>query len=1088
MHKNFIGVVLRLIDLYRDNPRILVVVNNNEEIFEFKKIVNSLNVEHKFFFFPNIYSDTLSLNVISQEILADRIKFLSNITSNGVFFIPLKGLKYKIINPDFFSKQKLEINEGTYFDLNQLETHIKKLGFQNSNICSQQRFYTLKGKILDIAPIELPNGVRIEFENQKVSKISIFDLITQRSFSQLNQIIIFPQYEIDFESVDQKKLEGILNLMTPDIFFKIKDHIIERRYLPGIENFNLILNPTCVISDFFKLAFCTENFDFKLLDTEENSSVLKPIYDRISIKRLDFKTLSSANPKFLQIPKDKKTLAATILAKIKIGSKCIMFIPEKFDETLVTAELKKIFKFDIQLTEDITKALINEHTVNLVKGSFSEFFEWPEKNLIVLSAVSLLSNLKTKKEYISDLSLILDQLSGFREGDFLVHKDYGICKFGGLSLKTLNSTLVELIKLEFADAILYLPVEQIQRIEKYASFNLLNAPKLDSLSKKGVWLEKKKQAKKLATEFASYIVKNFAVRKLPRGFSYPPKNELDEIFAQDFPFTETIDQIKSTEEVFQDLSSPKLMDRIICGDAGYGKTEVALRAAFKVLSFGKQVAVLCPTNLLCEQNYKVFSSRLSKYDFKVERLNRFLSDSQKKEIIQRFNEEKIHCLIATTSLLSPRIFPKNLGLLIVDEEHKFGVRHKEKITNLPSKIDKIYLSATPLPRSLNLVIHDLRSLSLIVTPPSNRKKHYVVVDEFRWETVRTAIKRELDRGGQVYFVISEIRKFKEYMHELKQLVPPEHFGEIHGKMKASEIEARFKKFLDGTTKLLMATKIVEAGLDIPNANTIIVADAEKFGLAELYQLKGRVGRSDVQGFAYFLFSNFSNLTKSAKGRIDALMELGQVGESYRLAVRDMEMRGVGNFLGKEQKGKVNLVGYDTFIDLVKEAILEIRGSPLRILQSFDPEITTIWPAYIPSEYISDPFIRLSIYRKTSSVKTPFELEEIYDYLKDVFGTLPQEVENYLILAHCKLILKILGISKLSYKNDKLTCFFTSIKSLNESVLSRLTEQAWKVNLAEASLNYYRTISSPEALKNLLIELSSLLTGDKHAHITFFSDT
>ncbi|MCS6893484.1 MAG: helicase-related protein, partial [Deltaproteobacteria bacterium] len=908
----------------------------------------------RIFTMRNIYRLPLNLEPIPVDIAHDRILFLANLKSpDGIFLVEDECLKFKIISPDELISQILTLEKNSKVSFDELAVAARKLGFKESLICSSKQTYANKGQIFDIAPNESLFGIRIERSNDYVVDLSFFDLTSQRLIKKIDKVSLLPQVELNLLTVQQSKLEKFVSLINPEVFIKVQSFLKKPSYCEGLENFNLILNTSSELLNYFSTVFIDPDSQKKIIQQTETSISEIPDDMRSELfhatsqtqtgKTINFRILKPKKLRKLNFTRGKKSLKESLAFLNLLNKKCLsknykifVFVDPKFDIERAHHDVKKLLNAEVIAAESICDALRSKANNFCIEGTITTSVETFNPNFLFVKYSQIQNRPKFRKQSITNFSLILDQLNGYHEGDFVVHKDFGVAKFLGLEFKVLNGLPIELIKLQFNDSVLYLPVEKINLIEKYASFNTISAPKLDSLSKKNTWNEKKKQAAQLASEFASTLLKTFATRKLARGFSYRPIGEMDEIFRNDFEFTETLDQIKATEEAFADLESEKLMDRLICGDTGFGKTEVALRVAFRVLSNGKQVAVLSPTNLLCEQNFQLFEKRLSKFGFKVGKLNNFCSSREKLDTIKRFNQEQIHCLVATTSLFNPKIAPTNLGLLIIDEEHKFGVRHKEKIGNFPQLIDKLYLSATPLPRTLNLVMNDLRSISLIITPPENRKKHFVVINQFDWKVVERAVIKEIQRGGQVLFVVSEIRKIKNYLEKLKALIEPSLVDFIHGKMLSKNLESAFRKFLGQKTRVLVATSIVEAGLDLPNANTLIVADSENFGLSQLYQLKGRVGRSSQQAFVYFLFTDITKLSTAAKSRMQALTELGQLGESFRLALRDMEIRGVGTLLGKAQKGKVDLVGFDTFLELVKEAVYDLKGMPRRIFVSIDP--------------------------------------------------------------------------------------------------------------------------------------------------------
>ncbi|MCS6961636.1 MAG: helicase-related protein [Deltaproteobacteria bacterium] len=1074
----------------KNQDRIFILAGSTE-LFLLKACFNELG-EKNVYSFPNFYSTPIDAKEPSEEVVVERLKFLNALGGEGIFIIEPASLLFKIIDPTIIQKSVIRLKQNNEIDPEKLIEKLKRIWFKESLICYEKQTFCFKGKILDIAPAELPYGIRVEIKDGSIERIDGFDLATQRRVTTFNEICVLPQKEFDFSWANDESLQANIGHLPPEVYFKCKGSLEKKQYWPGLETLNTLLMPTTELSSFISQIFFTTSGKNEYLRLKKNyegkNSNLTPLLSSY-LEHIRFRKLPCINLQELKLAKKTEEIIKAIKVKRSfLDYKVVVFSDSRYDLEFCVNSLESSIGEKVIASDSLSSCLsVVQGSVFLVQGGCPKAYEDPDRKILLINIDHIIRKIKTSQVRARfDIDLILDQLSGFNTGDYVVHKDHGICIFDGLILKSIGEVPTELIKLIFADSTLFIPVEKIFALQKYASFNINVPPKLDYLSRTHLWKAKKKQAQELAGELASALIKNFAVRKLPRGFVYPAKNDLDELFAADFEHIQTIDQEKAVEDIFRDLTGDKLMDRLICGDTGFGKTEVALRACFKVLSFGKQVAVLCPTNLLCEQNYNVFKSRLEKFGFKVIKLNRFVAPRERKESIELFNSEKAQCLVTTTALFSPLIHPKNLGLLIIDEEHKFGVTHKERHYNLPVNIDKLYLSATPLPRTLNLVLTELRSMSLILTPPSNRKKHYVAVDQFDWRIVENAVRREFERGGQVFFVVSKISSFVNYEKKLEQLVGKENLEIAHGRMKSVELENAFRRFLNGKKKLLLSTTIIEAGLDITNVNTIIVADSENFGLSQLYQLKGRVGRGNAQGFVYFLFSSAS-ISEYARKRIEALCDFIEIGQSFQLAVRDMEMRGVGTFLGKAQKGKVDLIGYEGFLDLVKEAIHELRGGPKRLHFGFDPEVVTPWPSFIPEDYVRGSFTRLSLYRKITMLKHPEEFAKMKEYLEDAFGTLPPPALNFLNLAEIKLYLRIGGIIKATVKKDYLQFNICSAQLINEKILNDIQAIGWHLRLSDLTITINESLVSFEDLKIYVIKWLQVLAGDEKIIYTFFAD-
>jgi len=999
-----------------------------EQFRDIKKAVQTF-IGEQAYCFPSIPSP-MSEALEDEELLAERAMFLSNLHEEGVFLIQIDAIIQKTPPADLFAPLRLQITKETQLDQD-FSARLVNLGYQEASLASARGTFAFKGEIIDVFPPISDHGIRIYLDSNsfKVKRLAYFDALSQRSVKDLESFCFFPIRDCGIPTLKKahlEKLEENANRLSPSLVRKLRAFLDKGERSISVFNYLAFIQHTESITrviDRQITVLSNRKLNFKKLASfwQRRVKSLEPFSDLVfsstnldDIKHLlDFKELNPKNVMvFSSSNKHLKevTRKAVLIKAKKYGFRTVFFCaPERAKD--VDNYVKQNFKADTIVLNSVKEV---EAKFSLIPRALPMSFLDKSLNLFCLSDSLLVSNQAKEQKNTVDLNFILEQLRGFRVGDYCVHKDYGICQFKGLELRSVEGNLHEFAALEFADSKLLLPVMKLNLLDKFAAFDA-PSPSLDYLGKKGAWRKKTEKAKQIASEFASQLLKNFAVKKIERDFIYPDVRKQLEAFAQDFPYQETIDQVKAVEDCLKDLSGKYYMDRLICGDAGIGKTEVALRVAFAVLAAGKQVLMVCPTNLLVEQHYNLFNQRLSKAGFKVGKLSRLATAKEKRKICYEFGKGYLHCLIGTVAVFSSTLRAHDLGLIIFDEEHKFGVAHKEVLKNLPQTVDKLYLSATPLPRSLNLAISGLRDLSLIITPPSNRKKVYVAVSEFDLNLVKNAIEREIKRGGQVIYVVSKISLLEEAKKALGKIFPNLNLEIIHGRLSKREIEEVYYRFISRHIQVLVATSIVEAGLDIPSSNTIIVQDANNFGLAQLYQLKGRVGRGETQGFSYFLFDK-SSITDAAKKRFEALSHLDQTSESFSLAVKDLEIRGVGTFLGKKQKGFVNDVGYDLFIDLVKEALYDLRGVPRRFLSQVEPEISLPVDCYIPESYVRDSFLRLSLYRKIFLARLPDELVELRLFFEDSFGNLPQPVQNLLLLAEIKFYAKIIGASKIIFRD------------------------------------------------------------------------
>jgi transcription-repair coupling factor (superfamily II helicase) len=605
-------------------------------------------------------------------------------------------------------------------------------------------------------------------------------------------------------------------------------------------------------------------------------------------------------------------------------------------------------------------------------------------------------------------------------GDYVVHIDHGIGIYRGIINLTVKGIKQDYLLIEYAQGDkLYVPVDQFNLVHKYIGIKD-KAPKIYRLG--GVsWGKAKGKAKRSIQKLAQELYNLYIARKEIRGFAFSKDNNWQQELEMSFPFEETYDQLQALSEVKADMEIVKPMERLVCGDVGYGKTEIAIRAAFKAVLDGKQVAILAPTTILVQQHYDNFRERMSSFPINIDMLSRFRTKQEQKKVIDNLEEGKVDIIIGTHRLIQNDIRFKDLGLLIVDEEQRFGVLHKERIKKLKESIDSLTLTATPIPRTLHMSLIGVRDLSVINTPPEDRFPIATYICRRDDKVITEAIRRELDREGQIFFVHNRVRSIQKIARDLNRLFPQARIGIAHGQMAEEQLEDIMIDFLEKKYDILVCTTIIEIGLDIPNVNTIIIDDAHKFGLSQLYQLRGRVGRADRRAYAYFLYPSYRSISETAKKRLQAIKEFNELGSGFKLAMRDLEIRGAGNLLGKEQHGSVSEVGFNLYCRLLEEAIKELReeeeGKEKK--EDINPVIDIKIDAYIPGGYIPDLKQRVVIYKKLAEIKDLEGLEKVKEELRDRYGIYPQELRNLLEIIYLKIFLRKLGIGSLVVKDKKL---------------------------------------------------------------------
>lgn len=642
-------------------------------------------------------------------------------------------------------------------------------------------------------------------------------------------------------------------------------------------------------------------------------------------------------------------------------------------------------------------------------------------NTLILGESMLQPRAEKAQRPASEAFKGLDRYDELQEGDLLVHRDYGICAFGGLQRLQLGSVANDFLLLRYAGQDkLYLPVDRLGLIQVFKSPDD-SRPVLDKLGGPS-WSSSKAKAKKAIEKIASDLVDMYAYRKVAKGFTYGPENEIYREFEATFGFEETPDQAKAIADVLSDMEKPEPMDRLVCGDVGFGKTEVAMRASFRAALEGRQVALLCPTTVLAEQHYQTFRARLSGFPVNVGLLSRFVSKAKQKEVLEGLQRGEIDIVIGTHRLLSKDVIIPKLGLIVLDEEQRFGVRHKERLKEIRKNVDVLTLTATPIPRTLQLSLSGIRELSVIETPPPERKPVSTALINRDDAALRSVLQRELERQGQVFWVYNRVQGLERAAEYVKKLVPEARIGMAHGQMGEKALEEAMRQFWHGELDVLVCTAIVESGLDFPRANTLIVDQAQLFGLGQLYQLRGRVGRSDRQAFAVFVCPDVDRLPENTRKRMRIILEMDYLGAGFQVAMEDLRLRGAGNILGESQSGHMTRLGLDLFLEMLEEAVAKMRGQPLR--EALETELSLAVPAHIPENYISDSRERLRYYKALSSAQDEAAQRDVEFELRDRFGTPPPELDNFFSVLDFKRTLARWGVGKADIAENRIKMHFS----------------------------------------------------------------
>ncbi|MFW5787875.1 MAG: transcription-repair coupling factor, partial [Halanaerobiales bacterium] len=677
--------------------------------------------------------------------------------------------------------------------------------------------------------------------------------------------------------------------------------------------------------------------------------------------------------------------------------------------------------------------------VNLMIGSFSEGFVIEDINLVIYTEKEVFGKPQKKKRKLADLEkgIEISSLNELKVGDYVVHENHGIGKYKGIKTLEVQDQHQDYLVIQYADEDkLYVPTEHVDLVQKYIGADQ-KPPKLYKLGG-SEWKKVKQRVKSSVREMAIGLLELYAERETIDGYAFSPDTVWQKEFEDVFPYQETPDQIQAIEDVKKDMESNTPMDRLLCGDVGYGKTEVAIRAAFKAAMDQKQTAVLVPTTILAQQHFNTFRERIDKYPINVEMISRFRSKSEQKKVLKKLARGKVDIIIGTHRLLSKDVVFNDLGLLIIDEEQRFGVSHKEKLKDLKRNVDVLTLTATPIPRTLHMALVGVRDMSVIETPPENRYPIRTYIREFNKDLIKETIRREMNREGQVYFVHNRVEDIDKKAAMISDLLPEARVAVAHGQMNENKLEKIMFDFYNKEYDVLVCTTIIENGLDIPNVNTIIINRAENMGLAQLYQLRGRVGRSNRVAYAYLLYQKDRVLSEVAEKRLKAIKEFTNLGSGFKIAMRDLEIRGAGNLLGAEQHGHIASIGFSLYCKLLESAIEELKGEDKT--EDIEIEVNLSIDAYIPEEYITDSKQKIDIYKKIKRARSESKIIDIVDELLDRFGDPPQVVMNLIEITRIKITARKLNIEKINEENGVIKCYFSNMNDINGEAVVKLVDE------------------------------------------------
>ena len=1036
----------------------LCIITYNE--IQAKQIIENLKYfTDKAIYFPKKEIVTYDYIAESKNLPYERIEALNKITNKKSLIVvtTIESLMQKIPTKEVLYKNTLNFKIGEIHKIENIKQKLVDLGYTRYDLIDGRGQFSIRGGIIDIS-ISDTQGVRIEFWGDEIDSIRNFNIVSQRSTENIEKVAIYPAHEYILE----KDIDKVCKAINQKIYAEVLEENIEQD-IESIKSGNYISKIDKYFDSFYEeqanlLSYLSENYLIcideiskvrqrainiqtdnenitKLLiekekivpDAIKNMYTIEQIEEKLEKKQIVYlekqdKAKQTQLNEYNFLYKEKNYFKSEIeelikdINKAQVENKNVYILLENQEKAKKICKLLDENKILNRYEAKLDKTIIvnsNSQIVTVSIGKISSGFECFDINLLVISANEIIEGEKRRKTVSSAFKQGEKVVyADLKVGDYVVHSNYGIGIFVGVNTITADGTTKDYIKIKYlGDDILYVPTNQLDSIRKYIGGEEQGL-KINKLGSKE-WTTTKAKVKKNLREVAGELIELYAKRERAVGFAYPEDTPWQDQFEGSFPYQETDDQLRCIEEVKKDMELQKPMDRLLCGDVGYGKTEVAMRAAFKAVMGGKQVAYLVPTTVLASQQYQSFKERMSEFPIKIEVLNRFKTPKQQTEIVKKLKLGEIDIIVGTHRILSKDIEFKDLGLLIIDEEHRFGVKAKEKIKQYKTNIDVLTMTATPIPRTLHMSIVGVRDMSVIYDPPHNRKPVQTYVLEYDEEVAREAITKELERGGQVFYLFNNVEHIQRKAETIRELVPEANVEYAHGRMTGQKIEEIMQDFVDQKTNVLVCTTILESGIDIPNANTIIVENADRMGLAQLYQIRGRVGRSDRQGYAYITYKRDKLLSEVADKRLKAIKEFTEFGSGFKIAMRDLEIRGAGSLLGEIQHGHLEQVGYDTYCHLLEEVICEIQGKEVK--REIDVQIDLDVTSYIPDSYIQDSSQKIEVYQDIALCRTEEDIQNVIDEVIDRFGNMPNELENLIEIARIKSLCKEKFVTKVSSK-------------------------------------------------------------------------
>lgn len=995
------------------------------------------------------------------------------------------------------------VRVGDSVGLDTVAARLRKAGYLQCSLVEEAGEMSAHGLVIDVFPAGSPLPFRLEFDAERLTGIRVFDADSQRSCEHFDEVVLPPAREaVPLSALAPEEHATALDRLRsraaelgtpPRELTRIVDALQNDTDFPGRELISpLLLGRKDSLGGLLASDTVVVQID-QFGTTQALDSLYETIEERAQRLASEHYLIPPSDMLFLSPNELRKQLSAfdlsliddlevfgefdTPITPISVRSEANTELITKLRTQVGTgdalAPLKQYLNrhrargYDVAFVvgstpraERLKRILLNldidaktpafsasqwltaphRYPVVILQGHLSDGFLLHDQQLLLIGEHEVFAerSYRTSRKAKTSLKRLMGTLSLLKEGDFVVHTDFGVGRYHGLTNREVEGVSGDFLHIEYADSVLFLPVQSIAKVQKFVASEGA-VPQLDKLGSTR-WIKTKQKVREQVATLAGDLIRLYASRSVIKGWRFDPPGAEDDRFAEHFPYDETPDQDKAIQDTYQDLAADRPMDRLVCGDVGFGKTEVAIRAAYKCVQHARQVAVLVPTTILAEQHFESFSRRFKGYPVQLGIVSRFHSSEENKETLRRLAFGELDIVVGTHRLLSRDVQFKDLGLLIIDEEHRFGVQQKERLKSLKKSVDVLTLTATPIPRTLHMSLLGIRDISLISTPPVDRRVIRTYVAAYDEALIRDVLLRELQRGGQAFFVHNRVQNIEAIVQALQKIVPEARYGYAHGQMSERQLEPIMRRFIDKEIDVLIATSIIESGIDIPNANTILIDRADTFGLAQLYQLRGRVGRSSRQAFCYFLIPKSRSLSGEAQQRLKALQALDDLGLGFNLAMRDLEIRGAGNLLGKEQSGSVLAVGFELYSKILKEAILNLKGEEVDFRESIEPEVKLGIPAFVPEHYLPDVSERLVLYQRFASISTEEEGTQLLEEVRDRFGPVPRETVALAELMSFRAMLREFGVVRAEYKGENLILSFSPQAPIDIDKLFALEKQ------------------------------------------------